>query len=262
MAGLWILVLIFSTMCTMQTDRLWIAAQSLTDAEVYQPDEELSVDICGSVTLRCCIFQNKGGKLFLVKQQNKKTPVFIAGPFNPAEETFHSEFQNSHFQINKSGNCFSLIISKATLSDEAMYYCGLTFSSGTQLKVKGTLKPALCDNSVASETMLHGNSTNMNTQEKSEVTRSLHSSVFGLGTALGFCALLIFCLIYIILRRRKCENCRLKASQGTMEEHEAETVNYAALKFSKQEAKAEKRNAGSCDECVYSGVKKTKHNRT
>ncbi|MCI4379623.1 hypothetical protein PGIGA_G00230370, partial [Pangasianodon gigas] len=87
----------------------------------------------------------------------------------------------------------------------------------------------------------------------------LHSTVLGLGTALGLCALLIFCLIYFTLRRRKCDkmNASIEDSPGMRQESEAETLNYAALQFSKRKAKGGKRNTGSSDECVYSDVNKT-----
>ncbi|MCI4379622.1 hypothetical protein PGIGA_G00230360 [Pangasianodon gigas] len=120
-----------------------------------------------------------------------------------------------------------MTISNTTLSDEATYYCALVFADGTYLQIKGehvttasgTSKPAVCDNSEVCEPTLHGDNTDMNTQEKtvSEKTRSLHSTVLGLGTALGFCALLIFCLTYFTLRRRKCGkmNASIEDSPGT-----------------------------------------------
>ncbi|XP_060783121.1 uncharacterized protein LOC132890326 [Neoarius graeffei] len=158
-----------------QPGRRWVAAQSLTESGVYQPDKELSVDIGDSATLQCC----------------------------------------EHVTIESE-----------------------------------TSKPALGDNSVGCEPTLHGNSTNMNTQEK---------TVLGLGTALGLCALLIFCLIYFILRRRKWDkiNASVENSPGMNQESEAETLNYAAVHFSKRKPKAETKKSGSSDECVYADVKKT-----
>ncbi|XP_053091552.1 uncharacterized protein LOC113547199 [Pangasianodon hypophthalmus] len=263
MSVFWILILIFSTMYTVQPGRRWVTAQSLTESTVYQPDEELIVDIGNSATLRCCVFIKGFKMIALFKQLNRKKPQIIVKIFKTDGETFHNGFQKSRFQIGRSSNCFYVTILNTTQSDEAMYYCALTevnivFGDGTYLKIKGehvtisseTSKPALCDNSVVCEPTLHGNSTNMNTQEK---------TVLGLGTALGLCALLIFCLTYFILRRRKCDkkNTSTKNSSGTGQESEAETLNYAALQFSKRKAKAEKRKTGSLDECVYSNVKET-----
>ncbi|XP_053091213.1 uncharacterized protein LOC117597661 [Pangasianodon hypophthalmus] len=262
MTGFWILILIFSTMYTVQPGRRWVTAQSLTESTVYQPDKELSVDIGDSATLRCCIYETTFIMIYLLKQPNRKKPQIIVKFFKTDGEAFYNGFQKSRFQIERSSNCFNMTILNITQSDEAMYYCALTypnpvFGDGTYLKIKGdnvtilseTSKPAPCDNSVVCKPTLHGNSTNMNTQDK---------TVLGLGTALGFCALLIFCLTYFILRRRKL-NTSIENSSGTRQvrESEAETLNYAALQFSKRKAKAEKRKTGSLDECVYSDVKKT-----
>ncbi|XP_053091708.1 uncharacterized protein LOC128318644 [Pangasianodon hypophthalmus] len=261
MTGFWILILIFTTIYTVQPGRCWVTAQSLTESPVYQPDKELSVDIGDSATLRCCIYETTFRMIYLFKQPNRKKPQIIVKFFKDGGETFYNGFQESRFQIQRSSNCFNMTILNITQSDEATYYCALTspnfvFGDGTYLKIKGenvtilseTSKPALCDNSVVCEPTLHGNSTNMNTQDK---------TVLGLGTALGFCALLIFCLIYFIMRRKL--NTSIENSSGTRQvrESEAETLNYAALQFSKRKAKAEKRKTGSLDECVYSDVKKT-----
>ncbi|XP_058252989.1 uncharacterized protein LOC131357744 isoform X1 [Hemibagrus wyckioides] len=288
MSDLWILILIFSTM--FQPDRHWVTAQSATDPSVYQPDKELSVNIGDSATLQCCILEKEVGLMVWFKQPNRKKPQIIVTVFKSSGEAFHNGFQNSRFQIERSSNCFNMIILNIIQSDEAMYYCALTrpnivFGDGTYLKIKGehvtivseTSKTALWNNSVVCEPTPHGNNTNSNTQ---------HKSVISLGTALGLCALLIFCLTYYILRRRKrdkskwfcheiiiivtvimkntnkrasvfIENTSLEDSPGTRQEFEAESLNYAALQFSKRKAKAEKRKPGSSDECVYSDVKKT-----
>ncbi|XP_047013319.2 uncharacterized protein LOC108268757 isoform X2 [Ictalurus punctatus] len=257
MSGSWILFMIFSTMYTVQRGRRWVTAQSPTESPVYQPDKELNVNIADSATLRCCILEKNFGVIAWFKQTKRTKPQTIVSFFKTAGETFFNGFQKSHFQIERSSNCFNMIILNTTQSDEAMYYCALTcpnlvFGDGTYLKIKETSKPALCDNSVVCEPTLHGNSTIMNTHEK---------TVLGLGTALGLCALLIFCLIYFILRRRKNEICRLNASiencPEMTQEYETETLNYAALQFSKRKAKVEKKKTGSSDACVYSGVKKT-----
>ncbi|XP_053091238.1 uncharacterized protein LOC128318571 [Pangasianodon hypophthalmus] len=260
MTCFWILILIFSTMYTVQTGRCWVTAQSPTESLVYQPDKELSVDIGDSATLRCCISEKEIGIIGWFKQLNRKKPQIIVTVYKSGGETFYNGFQKSRFKIEKSSNCFNMTILNTIQSDEAMYYCALTtpdlvFADGTYLKIKGenvtiaseTSTPALCDNSVVCEPTLHGNSTNMNTQEK---------TVLGLGTALGLCALLIFCLIYFTLRRRKL-NASIENSPGTRQDYEAEMLNYAALKFSKQKAKVGKRKTGPSDECVYSDVNKT-----
>ncbi|XP_027007877.1 uncharacterized protein LOC113646067 [Tachysurus fulvidraco] len=245
-ACFWIFILIFSSMYTVQPGGRCVTAQSFTEPEVYHPDKDISVNLCDSALLRCCVFDNKGGEIFWFKQENKKTPVFIAGPFNTVGETFYSEFQNSRIRIKKNEEkCFVMTILNTEMSDEATYYCAIMFSSGTYLKIKETSPSALC----ASEPTLHGNSTN--TQDKSEMIRSLHQTAIGLGSALGLCSVLIFCLIYFILRRRKCENCKLKASvensnrtrQVHAQKYEEETLNYAALKFSKPKPKAGKRKS-------------------
>ncbi|XP_053091742.1 uncharacterized protein LOC128318646 [Pangasianodon hypophthalmus] len=262
MTSFWVFILIFSTMYTVQPGRRWVTAQSLTESPVYQPDKELSVDIGDSATLRCCISEKKIGIIAWFKQPNGKKPQIIVTVYKTTGETFYNESQKSRFKIEKSSNCFNMTILNTIQSDDAMYYCALTypdivFGDGTYLKIKGehvtiaseTSTPALCDNSVVCEPTLHGNSTNMNTQGK---------TVLGLGTALGLCALLIFCLTYSILRRRNL-NASIENSPGTRQvrEYEAEMLNYAALKFSKQKAKVGKRKTGPSDECVYSDVNKT-----
>ncbi|XP_053091693.1 uncharacterized protein LOC128318639 [Pangasianodon hypophthalmus] len=197
-------ILVFSTMYTVQFGRRWVTAQSLTVPDVYQPDKKLSVEIGNSATLQCCVFGIEDEEIIWFKQQNGKQPRIIVRYFKTAQETFYNEFQNSRFQIKKYGNCFNMTISNTMLSDEATYYCALVFGDGTYLQIKGehvttasgTSKPAVCDNSEVCEPTSHGDNTDMNTQER---------TVLGLGTALGLCALLIFCLIYFILRRRKCD---------------------------------------------------------
>ncbi|XP_058253202.1 uncharacterized protein LOC131357868 isoform X2 [Hemibagrus wyckioides] len=283
----WILLLIFSTMYKIQPGRHWVTAQSPTKPPIDQPEKELKVNIGDSASLQCCVAKNVVGMIALFKQPNRQRPQLIVKLFKSARGTFSTEFQIPGVQIEKSSNCFNIIILNITQSDEAMYYCAVTvpyvvFADGTYLKIQGehvtitseTAKPTLSDNSVVCEPTLHGNNTNMNTQE---------NTVIGLGTALGLCALLIFCLTYYILRRRKRDKSKcfcykkiitvififikntnrcvsvfiVNASPGTRQEYEEETLNYAALQFSKKKAKAEKRKTGSSDECVYSDVNTT-----
>ncbi|KAK2839082.1 hypothetical protein Q7C36_013896 [Tachysurus vachellii] len=275
MSSFWILLFIFSTMYTVHPGRHWVTAQSLTKPPVYQPDKELSVNIGDLATLRCCVSEN----VYIItwyKQPDSEKPQIIVTVYKSVGETFHTGFQKSRFRIEKSSNCFNIIILNTIQSDEAMYYCAVrtsitVFGDGTYLQIKGdhvtiaseTSKAALCDNSVVCEPTPHGNNTNTNTQHntESEMIRSLHRTVIGLGSALGLCALLIFCLTYFILRRRKLETSRsntaVEDSPGTMQESEAESLNYVALQFSKRKTKAEKRKPVSSDECVYTDVKKS-----
>ncbi|KAK2839083.1 hypothetical protein Q7C36_013897 [Tachysurus vachellii] len=263
MSSFWILLLIFSTMYTVHPGRHWVTAQSLTKPPVHQPDKELSVNIGDSATLQCCVSENVVGIITWFKQPNREKPQIVVTVYKSAGETFHTGFQKSHFGIERSSNCCNITILIISQSDEAMYYCAMTrpiivFGDGTYLQIKGdhvtiaseTSKAALCDNSVVCEPTPHGNNTNTNTQ---------HNTVIGLGSALGLCALLIFCLTYFILRRRKLETSRsntaVEDSPGTMQESEAESLNYAALQFSKRKTKAEKRKPVSSDECVYTDVK-------
>ncbi|XP_047658112.1 uncharacterized protein LOC113646059 [Tachysurus fulvidraco] len=263
MSSFWILLLIFSTMYTLHPGRHWVTAQSPTKPPVYQPDKELSVNIGDFATLQCCISVNADEVITWFKQPKREKPQIVVTVYKSAGETFHTGFQESHFRIERSLNCCNITILSVTQSDEAMYYCAVTiyklvFGDGTYLQIKGdhvtfaseTSKAALCDNSVVCEPTLHGNNTNTNTQ---------HNTVIGLGSALGLCALLIFCLTYFILRRRKGDkiNASIEDSPGTMQKTEAETQNYASLKFSKKKVKAEKRKTGSSDECVYSSVNTT-----
>lgn len=126
---------VFIFLDTVQHGRLCVTAQSLTDLELYQPTEKISVDICDSAPLQCCIFNYGKGKIFWFKQEKRKAPVFIAGPFNHDGVTFYSEYQSSRFQIEKHGNCFVLTILNTTLSDEATYYCAVMISAGTYLQI-------------------------------------------------------------------------------------------------------------------------------
>ncbi|KAK2839086.1 hypothetical protein Q7C36_013900 [Tachysurus vachellii] len=263
MSSFWILLLIFSTMYTVHPGTHWVIAQSLTKPPVYQPDKELSVNIGDSATLQCCVSENVVGIITWFKQPKREKPQIVVTVYKSAGETFHTGFQESLFRIERSSNCSNITILSVTQSDEAMYYCAvwtpyLVFRDGTYLQIKGdhvtiaseTSKAALCDNSVVCEPTPHGNNTNTNTQ---------HNTVIGLGSALGLCALLIFCLTYFILRRRKPKTSRsntaVEDSPGTMQESEAKSLNYAALQFSKRKTKAEKRKPVSSDECVYSDVK-------
>ncbi|KAK2839089.1 hypothetical protein Q7C36_013903 [Tachysurus vachellii] len=273
MTYLWILILIFCTM--FHPGRHWVTAQSVTKPPVNQLDKELSVKIGDSAILRCCVLDKEVGLMSWFKHQNKKRPQMIVTLFKSSGETFHNGFQKSRFWIDRSSNCCKMIILKVTQSDEAMYYCAVTrpdivFGDGTYLQIKGdhvtiaseTSKAALCDNSVVREPTLHGNNTNTNNNTQhnteSEMIRSLHRTVIGLGSVLGLCAILIFCLTYFILRRRKGDkiNASIEDSPGTMQESEAESLNYAALQFSKRKTKAGKRKPVSSDECVYTDVKK------
>ncbi|XP_047658127.1 uncharacterized protein LOC125138362 [Tachysurus fulvidraco] len=260
MSSFWILLLILSAMYTVHPGRHWVTAQSPTKPPVYQPDKELSVNIGDSATLQCCISENVVGIITWFKQPKREKPQIVVTVYISAGETFHTGFQESHFRIERSSNCCNITILSVTQSDEAMYYCAVTiyklvFGDGTYLQIKGdhvtiaseTSKAALCDHSVVCEPTLHGNNTNTNTQ---------HNTVIGLGSALGLCALLIFCLTYFILRRRKV-NASIEDSPGTKQEIEAEILNYAALKFSKKKVKAAERKTGSSDECVYSSVNTT-----
>ncbi|KAM9470019.1 uncharacterized protein Hap1MRO34_012112 isoform 2-T2 [Clarias gariepinus] len=205
MTGFWIFGLIFSTMYTLHPDRHWVTAQSLIQPPVYQPDKELSVDMGGSATLRCCISE-KVEIIAWIKQPNGKKPRTIVTVHTTSGQEFYSGSTKS-FKIERSSNCINLIILNIMHSDLAMYYCALTkpnlvFADGTYLKLKGehvtiaseTSKPTPLHNSVVYELTLPGNNTNINTQE---------ITVLWLGAALGLCVLLIFGLAYFILRRRK-----------------------------------------------------------
>ncbi|KAG7328841.1 hypothetical protein KOW79_007015 [Hemibagrus wyckioides] len=253
-SGFWIFVLIVSTMYTVQPGRCWVTAQSPTVPKVYQPDKELSVNIGDSATLQCCNFGIKDREVIWFKQQYGKQPHIMVRFFKTDGEKFYNEFQNSRFQMKQFGNCFNLTISNTTLSDEATYYCALVSTDGTLLKIKGervnteTPKPALSDNSVVCDPTLHGNNTNMNTQDK---------TVPALGTALGLCTILIFCLTYFILRRRKLDkmNTSVEESSGMRQESDAEALNYAAIHFTKRKVKADKRKPVVSEDLVYSNVK-------
>ncbi|XP_058253913.1 uncharacterized protein LOC131358279 [Hemibagrus wyckioides] len=223
MTSFWIFIL---TMYTVQTGRRWVTAQSPTESPVHQPDKELSVDIGDSATLRCCA--SKKQTIVWYKQPNREKPQILVTVYKDSKETFHTGFQKSRFQIERSSNCINLTIFKIIQSDEAMYYCAVTtpylgFGDGTYLKIKETSKPALRDNSVVCEPAMRGNDTNTNTQDK---------TLIGLGTALGLCSLLIFCFTYFILRRRNCDTSR----SNTSIEDSHQSVS---------------------SECVYSNVKKT-----
>ncbi|XP_047658111.1 uncharacterized protein LOC113646070 isoform X6 [Tachysurus fulvidraco] len=252
MSSFWILLFIFSTMYTVHPGRHWVTAQSLTKPQVHQPDKELSVNIGDSATLRCCISENVIGMITWFKQPKREKPQIVVTVYESSEKTFHTGFQESHFRIKRSSKFCNITILNVTQSDEAMYYCALNFPTtvfgdGTYLQIKGDHVTIASETSKAT---LYGNNSNTNTQ---------HNTVIGLGSALGLCALLIFCLTYYILRRRKADkiNASIEDSPGTMQETEAETLNYAALKFSKKKVKAAERKTGSSDECVYSSVNTT-----
>ncbi|XP_053361769.1 uncharacterized protein LOC128531706, partial [Clarias gariepinus] len=262
--NLWILILIFSTIYTLHPGRRWVTAQSLTEPPVYQPDEELTVDIGDSATLRCCVSENQIGIIELFKQPNRKKPQIILTVYKPNKEIFYNGFQKTDFLIEKFSNCFNVTILHTVQTDEAMYYCALpkpnpVFADGTYLKIKGehvtvlseTSKPVLRNNSVVCKPTLNGNSTNMTTQEK---------TVLSLGTALGLCALLSLCLTFFLLIRSKHDkiNTSMIGSSGIRQESEAESLNYAALKFPKRKVNAEKRTTSTLTECVYSDVKRSR----
>ncbi|KAF7706955.1 uncharacterized protein LOC124385746 [Silurus meridionalis] len=242
----WISILVFSVTYTVQSGRYCISAQSLKEIDVYHPETKLSVDIGHSAHLQCCVIGKDDGEIIWFRQQNGNQPRVIVRVPKTANATFYHEFQNSHFQIKRLGNCFNLTISHSTVSDEATYYCAFMFAAGTRLQIKGD---RVTTTSVTSKPTLHEDNMSMNTQEK---------TVLGLGSALGLCALLIFCLIYFLLRR-KCDkmNTSVKDSPGMQQEFEDDTLNYAALQFSKRKVKAGRRKPDSVDECVYSDVNRT-----
>ncbi|KAG7328829.1 hypothetical protein KOW79_007003 [Hemibagrus wyckioides] len=209
-----------------QSGRRWVTAQSQMNPDVYQIEEKLNVNIGNSATLQCCVLGIENGEVMWFKQQYGKQPQVIVRFFKTNREKFYNEFQNSRFQIKIFGNCFNLTISNTTLSDEATYYCALVSTDGTLLKIKGervnteTPKPALSDNSVVCDPTLHGNDVNMNSQEK---------TVIGLGTALGFCSVLIFCLTYFVLRRRPHEKINVSPEMRKKSHFD---ITFAALKGS------------------------------
>ncbi|XP_053361918.1 signal-regulatory protein beta-1-like [Clarias gariepinus] len=230
MTGFWILILILSIMYIAQPSRRWVTAQLLTESPVSQPDRELSVDIGDSATLQCCVSEKVFGMIAWFKQLNRKQPEMIVKLFKNVGDTFDIDFQNPRFQTKKHSNCFNIIISQINKSDEAMYYCALmrpdiVFADGTHLKIKGehvttpeTSNSPLYDNSVVCEPSPHTNTTNMNTHEKT-VNQSMGHS------------------------------------PKTKQQSGAETLNYAALHFTKRKDIAEKRKTDT--ECVYSAVNET-----
>ncbi|XP_027007876.2 uncharacterized protein LOC113646066 [Tachysurus fulvidraco] len=230
MTRIWISVLLLcSTKYTVESDKRCVTTESPPNPDVYQAEEKLSVNIGASATLQCCVLGTENGDIIWFKQQNTKQPQVIVRLFNTAREKFYKEFQNSRFQIKRFGHCFNLTILNTTLCDEATYYCALVSTDGTRVQMKGervnaeTSKAALCDNSVLCEPTPHGNNTNTDTR---------HDTVIGLGSALGLCALLIFCLTYFILRRRKGDKMKeLDKSPGIREESHINRFSYEALQF-------------------------------
>ncbi|XP_026995039.2 uncharacterized protein LOC113638202 [Tachysurus fulvidraco] len=234
----------FLIFCTIHTVELRLNySGSNPKREVYQPDRVLCVNVGDSATLHCCVSGEDVGAVIWFKQPNRKHPQIVSRWFKTAEITFFNEFQNLRFQVQISSNCSNMTISNIIQSDEAMYYCAIikpfsTFGRGTYLKIKGDHV------TIASE---------------SEMIRSLHRTVIGLGSALGLCALLIFCLTYFILRRRKGDKTNASAiedSPRTRQESEVDALNYAALEFSKGIAvKSRTQTDTTGDQCVYSTVK-------
>ncbi|KAF7706974.1 uncharacterized protein LOC124386275 isoform X2 [Silurus meridionalis] len=221
-----VFILIFSTLYAVEPVGCWVSAQSLPESPVYQPDKELSVDIGDSATLPCCFSTKHVGIIDFFKQPNRQKLQIMVTVYKTGSETFHHGFQRFRYQIERSSTCFNLTILNTTASDEATYHCAvmrpnIVFAEGTYLKIKVVCKETL-----------HGNITTISTHEK---------TVFGLGTALGLCGLLIFCLTCFILRKKVAttENTPRKG-QVCVQETEAETLNYAALQFSKRKAKDEK----------------------
>ncbi|KAM9470391.1 uncharacterized protein Hap1MRO34_012371 isoform 2-T2 [Clarias gariepinus] len=252
MTEFWVFCLIFCSMCIILPGRHWVSAQSLTESSVYQPDEELSVDIRDPATLYCCVSEELNNIISWFKQLRGKEPQIIVRVFKNGGEIFYNNFQKSRFKIERHDNCVNMTILTTVQSDEATYYCATrspytVFGDGTYLNIEETSKPALYNNSVVCESMPHGNSTNVNTQEK---------TVLILGTALGLCALVIFSLTYFILRKRKNykTNAAIRDSPRTRRENGTETMNYAALQFSKRKSKDERIKSSSLEECVYSDV--------
>ncbi|XP_046704964.1 uncharacterized protein LOC124385747 isoform X2 [Silurus meridionalis] len=226
MAHFWTLILIFSTMY--QARKYQVTADSPKQPEVCLFQKELSVNIGESATLHCCVSNNlQNGRIIWLKQRpNQTRPEVVAG-------TFTGEFQSSRLQIENQGNCYNLTIFNTTKSDNSIYYCALMYSNKISLKIKGS---------------------NVSPREKTtELPCTQEKTVFALGAALGLCVLLKFCLIFILLRRRK-YNASVEDSPGTKQESEEETLNYAAVNFSKTKAEAENKHISST-ECVYSSVK-------
>ncbi|KAI5624918.1 putative immune-type receptor 14b isoform X1 [Silurus asotus] len=224
MAGFWVFMLSFCMMHAARARKNY--SHSITDPEVHQFDTEFCVGIGDSATLQCCIYGRDINIIIWYKQINRKQPRIMCKTYINDEGTFFHEFQNLRFQAKKSSNCSNMTISNIIQSDEAVYYCSTispygVFGNGTYLKIKGTSKPGLCDDSVKCEATLHGN-TNFTTQEKAV-------------------------------------NASVEDTPGTMQEAEDEMLNYAALKFSKRKAKAENSRTVSPDECVYTSVKYTRN---
>ncbi|XP_047658126.1 uncharacterized protein LOC113645978 isoform X2 [Tachysurus fulvidraco] len=236
LSGFWVFVLIFNTMFQPGTHLVNPPkAQSSKGPNVYQHDAKLSVNIGDTATLQCCLLGigTENGEIIWFKQQNEKQPQVIFRFFNTAREKFYKEFQNSRFQMKKLSNCFNLTILNTTLCDEATYYCALVSTDGTRLQMKGervnaeTSKAALCDHSVECEPTPQENNTNKDTR---------HDTVIGLGSTLGLCAVLIFCLAYFILRRRKLDKTKPSVGDpsGRTQESDSETLTYTTVHFTKR----------------------------
>ncbi|KAF7706989.1 putative immune-type receptor 14b isoform X1, partial [Silurus meridionalis] len=138
------LINVFFLLDTVEPGECWVSAQSLTDALVHQPDKELSVDIGASATLRCCVSENEVAVISWFKQQKRQKPQLIVTVYKTTGETFYNESHKSRFRIERFSNCFNTTILNTIQSDEAMYYCALTFSNivfadGTYLKIKGRI---------------------------------------------------------------------------------------------------------------------------
>ncbi|KAK3514916.1 hypothetical protein QTP70_035278 [Hemibagrus guttatus] len=196
----------------------------------------LEAEAGDNVTIWCQHDLKRPEKIFWFKHTCDSVPLLLGCKrfltSAPSENCmFFSESERIVMSVH--GSKTSLTITAVNVSDTGLYYCSFTermiFSNSTYLQVKGQ-KKALCENQDGAKDAV------------------LFMLIVVFGAVIVF---LLSVLIFIILKHRKTH----RGNDTEAQVSDSDSVNYAALQFSKKKTKRNKRHdVNVYTHVVYSSV--------
>ncbi|KAG7328839.1 hypothetical protein KOW79_007013 [Hemibagrus wyckioides] len=197
---------------------------------VWQPGMSDSVPAGASVTLQCSVLSESIASEVQVLW-------FRAAPPQSHPQIIYTHHNSSHqdkSSFNKHTCVYNFTKNILSLNDTGTYYCAV----------------ALCGKIVFE---------NRAPVQDDKYDEAYNPVVISLGTALVMCWILISGQTVLLIKRRNCQQRRVRSQHGSEEANtqarDAVELNYAALHFNERKAKRVRGNRGRSQDSVYSEVK-------
>ncbi|XP_053530414.1 uncharacterized protein LOC108255589 isoform X2 [Ictalurus punctatus] len=199
----------------------------------------LEAEAGDNVTIWCQHGLTKTGFIFWFKHTSDSVPLRLGcKKFRTSAPSENCYFftESERIVMSDHGKNTSLTITAVTVSDTGLYYCSFSdkmiFSNSTSLQVKGVNKTFSEDKATGSD---------------SSAVFFMLNAVFG-----AVNLILLGVLIFIILKHRKTHR---GAEAEDIEDPDSDSVNYAALQFSKKKTNRTKKHDEKMDpHVIYSSV--------